>query len=193
MISEIKWRSRHFSSRLFILDSTGIAIATTQATLKQAQAAYNLVKWRNDIGALPESMQLEQATAAHAAAQARLDDLKKGATQADIAAANAQVRQAQAHLAELKTGMPDDLAAAEADVRVSQAQLALLLAGARPEEITAAKADVAAATAALQQALVTLAETEIDAPFAGEVGMIDARIGEQMAPDNLADRNGRFD
>ncbi|MCX6043857.1 MAG: efflux RND transporter periplasmic adaptor subunit [Chloroflexi bacterium] len=161
---------------------------SAQATIKQAQAAYNLVKWRNDVGALPESARLEQATTAYEAANARLADLTKVATSAEIAGANADVRRLQAQLEEIKKGMPADLAAADADVRGSQAQLDLLLAGARPEEIAAAEADVAMATAALQQTLVTLAETEIHAPFDGEVAVINGRVGEQVAPGAIAIR-----
>ena len=44
-------------------------------------------------------------------------------------------------------------------------------------------AEVATTQATFKQALITLAETEIDAPFAGEVGMIDARVDEQVAPE----------
>ncbi len=165
---------------------------SAQATIKQAQAAYNLVKWRNDIGALPESAHLEQATTAYEAANARLADLTKGATNAEIAGASAEVRRSQAQLEAIKVGMPADLAAAAADVRSSQAQLDLLLAGARSEEIAAAAADVAMATAALQQTLVTLAETEIHAPFAGEVAIVDARVGEQVTPGAIAIRLANF-
>ena len=34
----------------------------------------------------------------------------------------------------------------------------------------------------LQQAIVTYAATEIDAPFVGDVSTIDAQVGEQVAP-----------
>src|SRR5690349_13368955 len=84
--------------------------------------------------------------------------------------------------------MPADLAAAAADVQVSQAQLDLLMTGARIEEIAAAAADVSAATAALQQALVILSETEIHAPLAGEVALVNVRIGEQVTPGAVAIR-----
>jgi HlyD family secretion protein len=167
-------------------------LRNAQAVMKQAQAAYNLVKWRNDIGALPESANLEQATTAYEAAKARLADLTKGATNAEIAGARAEVERAQAQLQELKVGMPADLAMAAADVRSSQAQLDLLLVGTRPEEIAAAEADVAIATATLQQTIVTLAETEIHAPFAGEVAVVDTRVGEQVTPGAIAIRLANF-
>lgn len=157
-------------------------LANAQAVLKQAQSAYNLVKWRNDLGATPQSAALQQATNNFEAAQARLADLEEGASQADIAAASAQVRQSQAQLQTLRNAMPSDMTAAQADVSAQQAQLDLLLAGPRAETVAVAEADVAGATAALQQALVALGETELRAPFAGTVAALTVETGEQAAP-----------
>lgn len=157
-------------------------LANAEAVLRQAQNAYNLVKWRNDLGATPQSAALQQATNNFEAARARLADLEEGASQADIAAASAQVRQAQAQLQTLRNGMPADMAAAEADVAAQQAQLDLLLAGPRAESIAVAEANVAAAVAALQQALVALGETELRAPFVGTVAALNIETGEQAAP-----------
>ncbi len=157
-------------------------LANAEALLKQAQSAYNLVKWRNDLGALPQSAALQQATNNYEAAQARWADLERGASQADIAGANAQVRQSQAQLNTLRTAMPSDMAAAQADINAQQAQLDLLVAGPRAETVAVAEAAVAAATAALQQAFVALGETELRAPFAGTVAALEIAAGEQGAP-----------
>lgn len=157
-------------------------LANAQAVLKQAQSAYNLVKWRNDLGATPQSAALQQATNAYEAAQARLADLERGASQADIAAASAQVRQASAQLQTLRNAMPSDMTAAQADVNAQQAQLDLLLAGPRAETIAVAEADVAAATAALQEALVALGDLELRAPFTGTVAALTIEVGEQASP-----------
>lgn len=154
-------------------------LANAEATLRQAQSAYNLVKWRNDLGATPQSAALQQATNNFEAAQARLADLERGASQADIAAASAQVRQASAQLQTLRNAMPSDVAAAQADVNAQQAQLDLLLAGPRAETVSVAEADVAAATAALQQALVALGDMELRAPFTGTVAALNIDVGEQ--------------
>ena len=43
-----------------------------KAALRQAQSAYDNLSWRNDIGVLPESRQLQEATNNYEAAQARL-------------------------------------------------------------------------------------------------------------------------
>lgn len=157
-------------------------LAAAEATLAQAQSAYDQVKWRNDIGALPQSAQLQQATIAWEAAQARLALLSAGPSAADVAARSAEVQRQQASLDTLENSLPGELAAAEADVAFSQAQLDLLLAGARPEAVSVAEADVAAATAQLQQALVALAETELRAPFAGTVAELAISAGEQLNP-----------
>lgn len=157
-------------------------VASAEAQVRQAQAAYNLVKFSPDIGALPQSAQLQQATINYEAAKARLADLQASPRQSDIASASAQVRQAKAQLDRLKAEQPGDLAEAEASVKQSQAQLDLLMAGARKEEIAAAEADVAAATTAVQQALVSLADTELRAPFAGTLAELNVNLGEQVSP-----------
>lgn len=157
-------------------------VASAEAELTRAQRAYNDVRWRPDVGATMQSADLQRATIAYEAAQARLADLQAGASQADVASANAQIRRSAAQLNAAEAGMPDDLAEAEANVRASQATLDLLLAGARTEEIAAAEADVAAATATLQQALVSLADTELRATFSGVVAQLTINPGEQAAP-----------
>lgn len=157
-------------------------LAAAEANRTQAQRAYDLVSWRNDVGATPQSAQLQQATIAWEAAQARLDLLSAGPGTADVAAASAEVQRQQASLDTLATTLPGDVAAAEADVAFAQAQLDLLLAGARPESVAVAEADVAAATSQLQQALVALADTELRAPFAGTVAALSISPGEQVTP-----------
>jgi HlyD family secretion protein len=74
------------------------------------------------------------------------------------------------------------VAAAEAEIRRAEAQLDLVEAGARPETIAAAEAEVAAAEAGLEQARVALAETELKAPFDGTVASLEVKEGEQVVP-----------
>ncbi|NJN82016.1 MAG: biotin/lipoyl-binding protein [Caldilineaceae bacterium] len=141
------------------------SLANAEASLRQAQSAYDEVKWRNDISALPQSSSLEQATNNFEAARARLDDLQSPPSAADLSRARADVDRARAQLGLLESTLPADVAAAQADLRQAQSQLDLLLAGARSEEIAIAEAEVAAATASLQQALVSLGDTELRAPL----------------------------
>lgn len=154
-------------------------LANAGAALTQAQAAYDRVAGSPDVGRLPESLQLQQATNNRNAAQARLDALNASATPADIAAARAQVRQAQAQLDSIQApARPADLAAAQAELRRAEAQLALLAAGARPETIAGVEAEVAAAQSAVAQAQAALADTELTAPFAGTVVELLPAVGE---------------
>jgi HlyD family secretion protein len=155
-------------------------LANAEAELQRAQRAYNDVKWRSDVGATPQAAELQVATNNYEAARAQLADLQAGASQADVAGAQAQVRQAQANRERLDLTYPAEIAAAEADVRQAEAQLELLLAGARTADIEAAEATVASATAALQQALVSLANLELRAPFTGAVALLELEEGEQV-------------
>jgi HlyD family secretion protein len=184
-------------------------VANAEAGLRQAQAAYDRVKDEANISARPESLQLEQATNAYNAALARLDALQEGATAADIDAARAGVEQARAQVDALKAearaaeiaaaqagidqaqaqldaikapARTADIAAAQAEIQRAQAQLDLVEAGARAETIAAVEADLAAAGAALRLSQVALADTLLQAPFAGTVASLDIKAGEQVMP-----------
>ena len=162
-------------------------LANAEAAVRQAQAAYDRVQGDPNIGARPEALQLQQATNNYNAAAARYEDLKQGASAADIAQARAQVQRAQATLDKVKVpARAEDIAAAQADVRRAQAQLDLIEAGTRPEVVAAAAADVEAARAGLDQAQAALADTELRAPFAGAVAVLSAKVGENVAPGMVA-------
>ena len=98
-----------------------------EAAVSQAQAAYDLVKGQANIGAMPQSLQLQQATLALEAAQAQYDKLVKGSTADVIAAAYAAFSQARARLNTLEEG-PKDAQVRAARAQVSQAETALYLA-----------------------------------------------------------------
>ena len=155
-------------------------LANAEAKLRNATSKFNQVKERSDIGMLPESLELEQATNAHAAALARLEDLQAGASQASLNLAAAQITQAQVQLNNARAGQADTLAESEASLQSALASLELLKAGSRSEDVAAAEADVEAATAQLQQALVSLAQTELKAPFAGTVAELNIAVGESI-------------
>lgn len=159
------------------------ALANAEAALQQAQAAYDRVAGRNDVGMLPESLRLQQATNNVAAARASYDALFAKPDAAAVAAARAQVQQAQAALDRLLTpATSGQISEAEAQVHSAQAQFDLLVAGARAEEVTAAEATVVAATAALKLAKSNLANTELRAPFAGTVTALQVSASEMVLP-----------
>lgn len=98
-----------------------------EAAVTVAQAGYNQVKGNPAIGALPQSLQLQQATIGLEAAQAQYDKVLKGTTQDVIAGAYAQLAQARAALQRLQEGAKEEqVRAVEAQVR--QAEMAVYLA-----------------------------------------------------------------
>jgi HlyD family secretion protein len=98
-----------------------------EAAVRRAQAAYDQVSWNPLIAALPESLQLQQATLAMEAAQAQYDKLVKGATEDVIAGAYAQLAAARAQLQRLEDG-PQEAQIEAAQAQVRQAETALYLA-----------------------------------------------------------------
>ncbi len=108
-------------------------LANANAALKVAQAAYDRVGGASNpqVGMLPTTLALEQATNNYSAAKARLDALMKGPAAADLASADAGIAGAQADL--------------------TRAQAAL-------------------------------ADTELHAPFAGNIASLDVSLGEEATP-----------
>lgn len=154
-------------------------LAKAEAALKQAQAAYDQVKWRSDVGMLPQSLQLQQATIDYQLARANYESVIAGPGKEQIEQARAQVAQAQAQLDQLTQGpTAAEIAAAEAQVAQAQAQLDKLKEGADPNEIAAAEASVRQAQVGLDQARHNLAGATIVAPFAGTVARITASEAE---------------
>ena len=129
----------------------------SEAAVQRAQNAYNLVKWRNDIGALPQSENLRVATLSLEAAQAQYEKIVEGATSDVIAGAYAQLVQARTQLTNLQNG-------------------------AAAEQIMAAEAQVEQAEAALYLASVQLAKTTIRAPMDGIVMSKNVAGGAIAAP-----------
>jgi HlyD family secretion protein len=158
-------------------------LSNAEAVLKQAQSAYNQVKDRNDVGMLPQSRDLQQATNNYEAAQARYDLLFAGPEADAVAAGRAQVQQAQAALDRLLTpATPSQVAEAEAQVRSAQAELDLLQAGARDQELAVAAVAVTEAEAALRRAQSAQEATAIRAPFAGTITALSVSPGEMVQP-----------
>ena len=164
-------------------------LANAEAALRQAQSAYDRVKWRRGdrrparIGGPGTGDQQLRSRRAPSS-----PNWNAGRRDADVSAASAQVRQARAQVDLLSAALPADVLAAKAEVDRLRSQLELLEAGARTEQLDVAQAEVAAATAALQQALVSLADTELRAPFTGTVALIDVNEGEQACPARRAVR-----
>lgn len=151
------------------------------AALKRAQSDYNLVAWRSDIGALPQSQTLQQATQEYEKAQAAYDLKVKGASVQDLAVLKAQIDQAQAQLNRLYNGpTPAELAVAQAQVDQAQAQLEKLTHGPTAEELAIAQAQLFQANIALEQARLRLNDATLVAPAGGTVTEVSAISGAMV-------------
>ncbi len=103
-----------------------LAFSTTGALVRLDVQPGNMVKAGQIVAALDTrelELQLAQAEASLAAAQARLDQLKNPSP-ADVAAAQASVASAEAALQQLKNPNPNDLLMAKADLDKAAAALA---------------------------------------------------------------------
>jgi HlyD family secretion protein len=165
------------------------ALDRAKASLQQAQASFDRVAGRDDVGMLPESLALQNATIEMRRAQANYDALLSHPTPAELAAAQAQVSQAEAHLAQLEAGVEPQLRVAEAAVHaaqaqrdIAQAQLDLLRAGARSSETAAAEAQVEQAQVAVDSARLASKRANLEAPLEGTVASIAIEIGESVSP-----------
>ncbi|MFN8465588.1 MAG: efflux RND transporter periplasmic adaptor subunit [Caldilineaceae bacterium] len=132
-------------------------LRSAQAAVTIAQAAYNRVKGDPNIGMMPQSLQLQQATLAAEGAQAQYDKLMKGAT-------------------------PDQVAAASAQLANARAGLQKLLDGAKPAQIEAATAQMHAAENALYLATLQVEKATVTAPMDGVVSKLQTAAGAMAAP-----------
>jgi len=126
------------------------------SALKDAQAEYDKVKDDPAVGMYPQSAALQAATEQYRIADARYQQVLKGATAEDIHIAESAVAAAQAGLDRVK-------------------------AKARPEEIAAAQARLDQAQGALKQAEAALASATLTAPFDGTVAAVNVREGETVS------------
>lgn len=150
--------------------------------VQKAQADYDKVAYRGDIGSLPQSAALQQATLDYEKAKANYALKTAGPTDEQLAAARAKVAQAQSQLDQLQKGSdPAAIAAAQARLTQAQAQLDLVTAGATAEDIESAQLQVQQAQNSLQSAQTQLDNTVLRAPFAGTVTAVRAAAGEWVS------------
>jgi HlyD family secretion protein len=182
--SRIYWENRDLEqlpgdlpqARIDAEDAALRAVENAETALAQAQLAVEEAR-------RAESTGLAAADAQVRTNQARLDELLADADPDQLAAARAQVAQARANLARLSGEQRSGaIEAAQAGVDQAQANLELLQDGASTDDLAVAAAQVQRAEAALNLAEVSLAETELRAPFAGTVAAITPQAGEYVGP-----------
>ena len=126
-----------------------------EIAVQQAQAEYDKIAWRGNVGMTAQAIALQEATIAYEKAQANYDLQVAGPSADQIAAAQANVAQAQAQLDTLlNSASAEDLAIAQLEVDQAQSNLT-------------------AAQQALQQTVLT-------APFAGTITAVLAESGETV-------------
>ena len=151
------------------------------AALQRAQAAYDQVKDQPDVGMLPQSLALQQATIDYQAAQAGLDAARQKAMPAMLEAARARLAAAQAKLDQLEAGpSADELALAQLQVEKARAELAQLDAGPNAADLRQAEAAARLAELSLSRAQADLEAATLVAPFDGIVLEVNAGPGEMV-------------
>jgi HlyD family secretion protein len=135
---------------------------SAEKELTSAQVSYD--KSRQD-----EIVQIQRTEATLADAQRQLDALKNP-TATDLVQAQASVDQANANLQKLRQGGTQaDIAAAQASVDQAKANLQKLTAPATETDLQVQQAGVAQAEQALKQAQLALEQATLKAPFAGVI------------------------
>ncbi len=135
--------------------------------VRQAQSAYDGVKNFPDAGASPQAVQLEQMTITFEVAQAQLALTQRGADQAQIAAALAQIAQAELGVRQ-----------ARSNLLVAQDAVDSLIEGPSQEDLDIARAQVRQAELSKRQAENTLNNAMLYAPINSVVSQVNLRQGE---------------
>ncbi|MGH2447248.1 MAG: efflux RND transporter periplasmic adaptor subunit [Chloroflexota bacterium] len=130
-----------------------------QAALQQAQAAYDKVKLDPNVGALPQSAALQQATTDYNASKATFDQATAPPKPEDVANAQKQVQVDQS------------------SVQATQSKLAVLQQGATAAQLDAAKQTVASTKSGIDLARVNLQQ----ALGAASGKSIDVQIAQKQA------------
>jgi len=133
-----------------------------RVAVQRAQAAYDRVAWRPDIGARPESRALQEATIEYEAAKANYE--------ARVQALNQELQELEASIAQ-----------AQANLQAAEARLDKVRQGPAASEVEAAQIRLRQARIALERARAQLDKTLLKAPFAGTVMTLFAHPGEVVA------------
>ncbi|CAN5626242.1 hypothetical protein BH10CHL1_BH10CHL1_02380 [soil metagenome] len=145
-------------------------VRQAEANVKQAQQAYNQVRNLPNIGELPQSAQLEQATVALEVARAQAALTEKDPDQAQVAAALNQIAQAQVGLRQ-----------AQSNVVTAHNNLQTLLEGPKKEDLEIARAQVRQAQLSQLQAENSQTNAQLTAPTDGVISQVNVRQGELSA------------
>ena len=162
--SEAALASAQASYRQLIAGAPAEELAVQESQVRQA--AVN-VRQAQSACASPQAVQLEQNTLAFEVAQAQLALTQRGADEAQIAAALAQIAQAELGVRQ-----------ARSNLLVAQDALDSLIAGPSQEDLDISRAQVRQAELSKQQAEITLNNAMLYAPINSVVSQVNLRQGE---------------
>jgi HlyD family secretion protein len=150
--------------------------------LQQAQAAYDQVRDRPDVGLTLQALDLQNATITHEAARARFDAANRPPSPAELESAQARLAAAQAALVQLSAGpAQDELRVAEMQRAKAEADLSRLTGSPPMADLEQLRATVLSAEQALRVAEADLAAAILTAPFDGTILEVNANPGETVA------------
>ena len=187
----LKGAQKALEDLLDLPDPDEVEIARANLTLAEmnvrtAQAAYDKISWKPDVGSSQEAANLWEATTNYEQTQAEYQEALEGASDDDIADARSKAALAQAELdAMLEDPDPDEMAAAEAQVERAQAELEALLAGASVKDLETAELNVAQAQLELESARRSLEETQLISPGSGTAVAVEAGAGESVGAEAI--------
>src|SRR5919202_2208168 len=160
------------------------AYESAAAALKQAEYAHNA-----GVDVIAAQTAYDSAVSQLTSARAKLDQVRAGATAADLASAQAArasqasaqagLQSAQAKLAQLQAGPTQtDLESARSGVAAAVASLSAKSGNVRPSDVALQQEAVRQAELAVQQAQIDLDNNTLVAPFDGTVAAIAGNPGE---------------
>ena len=151
-------------------DERQAAVATLERARiirDQAQSAYDQVAHLPNIGMLPQSAQLQQATVDYETASANYRIATAGASASQLAAARAQIAQAKASQAQ-----------AEAALANARASLEKLEKGIGEQDLAIAEAQVRQSEISIEQSRLNASNSQLISPIAGTITQVNISAGE---------------
>ncbi|OQY45969.1 MAG: hypothetical protein B6242_09065 [Anaerolineaceae bacterium 4572_78] len=157
-------------------------LAIAESNLKLAQSEFDKIKWAGQIGEMPQSIKLEQATVAYETSLANYNRMVNP-DESDLAPLRATIRQAENNLAYVSDPFTnEDFALAQAGVRQAKLQLALVKDPFTDEDFALVKAGIAQAESAVALAQYQVENSVLRAPFDGVVSNVFVTVGSTASP-----------
>ena len=157
-------------------------LRSAEVARAEAQAAYDRVAWRNDVGATTQAADLQTATLAYEKALAQYNIGASGAAEEDIESTRARVSQARNTLNLLLLNADQmEVAAARAKVEQNRAALEDLLDGPSAAELEQAELAVEQARLAALDVQTRIVGGTVRAPMAGVVTSVSVQPGDSVA------------